>query len=68
MQPVTSSTISHIGHDPNLNRLTIKFHNGGTYSYDGVSADEHKALLNAPSVGKHFAAHVRPKYKATKHI
>jgi hypothetical protein len=66
MQPVKSSTISHVGHDPDLNRLTIKFNSGGTYTYDGVSAEEHKALLEAPSIGKHFAANIRQKYKGVR--
>ena len=66
MQEVKSSSISHIHHDSQLKQLTVKFANGGTYTYDGVSADEHKALMESPSIGKHFAAHVRPKYKGKK--
>lgn len=67
MQEVTSSLISHVHHDPATNRLTVKFHNGGvTYDYDGVTADEFQTMMTAPSVGKHFGQHIRPKYKGVK--
>lgn len=66
MQEVKSSTISHIGHDPQTNQLSVKFNNGGTYVYDGVSSEEHKALMESPSIGKHFAANIRNKYKGVK--
>jgi KTSC domain len=61
MKEVKSGSISHVGYDPQTSQMTIKFHNGGTYTYEGVSEAEHKALLEAPSIGKHFTQHVRNK-------
>lgn len=66
MQEVNSSTISHIGHDQATNTLTISFKNGGTYTYEGVPAEEHAKLMSAPSIGKHFMANIRSKYKGVK--
>ncbi len=66
MQDVKSSTMSHIGHDLESQTLTIRFHNGATYAYSGVSPEEHQALVNASSIGKHFMAHIRDKYKGKR--
>lgn len=66
LKPVSSSSISHVGHDPQTQTLTVKFANGGLYHYDGVPASEHDALMSAPSVGKHFAERIRNKYSARK--
>jgi hypothetical protein len=63
---VKSSTISHVGYDSDTKDLTVTFHHGGTYLYKGVTPEEHEALINAPSVGKHFHANIRPKYTGAK--
>jgi hypothetical protein len=65
LAPLNSTMLTHIGHDPIANRLTVIFKNGGTYHYAGVSADEHKALLSAGSIGRHFQQHIRSKKAAT---
>lgn len=58
MTPVTSSLIKSIGYE-NGNML-IEFNNGKTYSYTGPKVQEHyNALIAAPSIGKHFLAHVK---------
>lgn len=57
--PVASTSITEVGHDPITNTLEVKFANGGIYSYDGVTAAHYDALLKAPSLGKHFQAHIR---------
>lgn len=67
MQPVNSSTISHVAHDAVAKTLTVRFHNGTTYTYPDVTADEHLALLAAPSIGKHFGTHIRSKHKGVRH-
>lgn len=66
MKPVDSSTIHSVGHDPATKVLHVKFHHGGTYTYHGVTADDHKAMVKAASVGKHFHANIRGKYKTVK--
>lgn len=43
--------------------LTIEFHSGGVYQYYGVPHSEYSALLNAPSHGKYFHAHIKNRYR-----
>jgi hypothetical protein len=61
---VNSTSIKSIGHDPATQTLHVEFHNGKVYEYPGVSAESHAALVTAESIGKHFSAHIRPKYSA----
>ena len=63
MNPVDSSTIQAIGHDANSNELHVQFNSGATYVYTGVDADTHDALLNAPSVGQHFAKNIKGNFE-----
>lgn len=62
MKPVQSSNIRTIGYDAEARRLRIEFGSGKTYAYEGVPAEEHEALIGAPSIGSHFARHIRSKY------
>lgn len=66
MQEVKSSIISHVGYDPAMNELRIRFTRGGEYLYKGVSQEEHAALMAAESIGKHFQAHIRPQHTGAK--
>jgi hypothetical protein len=66
MKPVTSSNIESIGHDPDTNMLAVQFKNGGLYHYHDVDADKHKALISAPSIGKHLYANIRGKHEHSK--
>lgn len=63
---VSSSTISHVAYNDETNELRVTFKHGGTYLYKGVNPETHKALIEAPSVGKHFLAHIRPQYEGVK--
>ena len=54
---VTSSNISHIGHD-GTTTLFIRFHSGKTYEYPAPMAI-YALLAEAESVGKAFHQHVR---------
>lgn len=56
MTPVTSSNIESIGHDGT--HTHVRFKSGGMWKYP-TTLDEHTALLNAESVGKHFHANVK---------
>lgn len=58
MKPVNSKAIAAIGHDAETNTLHVQFHSGGTYQYPDVSAAEHAAFVNAPSIGAHFSSHI----------
>jgi hypothetical protein len=70
--PIESSSIKSIGHDET--GLEVEYKNGGVYHYPGVSKDEHRDLMAAPSVGSHFAQNIRnakdehgnQKYRAIK--
>ncbi len=60
MQSVTSSNIAAIGYEGD--KLEIQFNNGRTYRYHEVPQEVADALLNADSVGKYFAAHIKNQY------
>lgn len=65
--PVSSSAIRAIGYDEDERTLHVEFASGQRYEYPGVDPEEHQALLSAPSVGAHFASHIRPHYHGRKH-
>lgn len=68
MRPMPgSSTISEMGYDHDAKQLFIRFKSGGLYSYADVPPEMHEALTSAKSVGTHFHAHVRGKFKHKKH-
>lgn len=66
LTPVQSSNIEAIGHDPVTNELHVKFKTGATHIYAGVTAEQHDAMRDAESVGKHFHAHVKGKFESRK--
>lgn len=66
MQPVDSSQIESIGHDPATGTLAVKFKSGGLYHYHDVPASKYADLLKAESVGKFLHAHVKPAHPFTK--
>jgi hypothetical protein len=67
MQTIDNSTnIQAIGYDPAERRLRVVFKNSGTYDYEDVPPETHHALMKADSVGKHFCAHIKPQFKASK--
>lgn len=61
MREVSSSQVSHIGHDPETSTMHVKFHRGGTYEYSNVTADECAALMNCSSIGSSLRAAVAGK-------
>ena len=64
MSGVKSSQIESIGHMGDT--LAVKFKNGGTYHYRGVSTDDFTALQKAESLGSHFSKHIRSKFQGVK--
>jgi len=54
MEPVRSSNIAEIGHDPSTNTLRVKFVGGRTAEYPGVTSEQHAALMGAHSIGSHL--------------
>lgn len=63
---VKSSNIESIAHDPDKNLLHVKFKNGSTYEYEGVSKEHHEALMSAKSIGSHIHQHIKPKFACKK--
>lgn len=64
MSGVKSSQIDSIGHHGET--LAVKFKNGGTYHYEGVTAAQFAAMQKANSVGSYLHQHIKPKHKFTK--
>lgn len=61
-EPVTSSNLLAVGHDPKTKTLEVEFQSGRVYTYAGVSAQRKTALLKAPSLGSYFHKNVRTSY------
>lgn len=64
---VKSSNIKGIGHDPRTNALEVEFQNGSVWHYLEVTPEEHANLMQAKSIGSHFASFIKP-YKAGKKV
>lgn len=63
-QPVKSTSIVSVGHDGDT--LEVEFTNGAIHTYAGVTPEQYADLLKAPSIGKHFAQHVRAMFPHTR--
>lgn len=64
LEPVNSSNITAIGHDPETDTLHLQFSSGKTYAYSHIERDQYEALMGAESIGSHFAKHIRSKHPA----
>lgn len=66
-QPVESSNIRSIGHDPAASELEIEFTDGSIHAYPGVSAYEHARLMigvgTDGSIGRYFHRFIKPRYE-----
>lgn len=61
---VNSTALSAIGYDRRRRVLEARFRSTGRiYHYFDVPASEFQKLLAAPSIGRHFNAHIRPHYR-----
>ena len=60
--PIESKMIAQIGYDEETQVLGIQFANGAIYEYDSIPLEQHEALLNSTSVGKHFNTHIKPQH------
>lgn len=54
-----SSQISTVYYDNNNRRLYVVFNKGNVYSYEHVSAQEHRDMINAESIGSYFHKHIK---------
>lgn len=64
LDPVESSQIAAIGHDPATNRLAIQFKSkkgpGSIYQYQNFTAEDFAEFKGAESLGAHFGQHIKP--------
>jgi hypothetical protein len=54
-----SESIKAIGYEPTTRELHVQFHSGATYSYPGITPEQHTAFVNADSKGRHFQSFIR---------
>lgn len=59
MQPVSSSQIQSMGHDPETSSMRVQFHNGAEYEYQGVPAEVFESVSGSGSVGAAFNAEIK---------
>jgi hypothetical protein len=59
---VSSSVIESVAHDPQTEKMEVKFHTGALYRYHSVPEEDHAEFVNAKSVGVHFNNFVRGEY------
>ncbi|MEO8296335.1 MAG: KTSC domain-containing protein [Burkholderiales bacterium] len=58
-----SSNITSTAYHAGTSTLVVTFSSGKQYAYKGVTQEEMDALLEAPSIGAHFAAVIRSRHK-----
>ncbi|WP_339865070.1 KTSC domain-containing protein [Paremcibacter congregatus] len=66
IQPVNSSNVASVGYDTDSATLQVEFLNGGIYQYFDVPQTVYLALVNADSVGKYLATHIKGHYRYSK--
>lgn len=54
-----SSNIAAVGYDSQRELMRIRFRDGSEYEYSNVDDVTFAELVGAPSIGVHFAAHIR---------
>lgn len=59
---LNSSLIQAVAHDPPTGDLTLQFHNGPRFLYQGVSEHLADHLAQADSPGKFFHAFIKPNF------
>lgn len=61
--PLKSSNIEGAHYDEASQTLTVKFKNGGRYSYGGVVKEHYDGLMGAESAGSYFHKTIKGAYK-----
>jgi hypothetical protein len=59
---VSSSNLASVGYDGTISVLEVEFHSGAVYQYFDVPEQHYTGLINAPSAGQYFNAHVKGHY------
>jgi hypothetical protein len=60
--PVSSSNVSSIGYDPDIQTLEVEFLNGGTYQYMNVPQNVFDELMVSSSKGSYLSRNVKNLY------
>ena len=55
-----SSAVSRVSYNASLQRLSVAFRSGATYTFDGVSRQKFSALKRASSVGRFINKNLKP--------
>ena len=61
-----SAVIRRIDYDEASRELRVTFTSGDLYAYDEVPPEAYEAFRGAFSKGRHFAAHVRDRYRCRR--
>jgi len=67
MEPVESSNVKAVGHDPATSTLRVEFHKGGIFDYEGVTSEKHAAFMASASKGSHLHKHIRSAHLCKKY-
>ncbi|RIX27522.1 KTSC domain-containing protein [Amnibacterium setariae] len=62
--PVRSSALRAVGYDFETSTLEVEFASGGVYDYEDVPPEAALQLLEADSLGRHLAEHIRGAYRS----
>jgi len=60
--PVQSSNVEAVAYSPESETAYVRFLNGSTYAYKGVSANAYENLRKAASVGSHLNSYFKNVY------
>lgn len=63
MVSVRSSHLKSVGYNPTARTMAVKFNDGGTYHYYGVTPNTHDQFMAAPSKGKFFRRAIKGRYR-----
>lgn len=64
LEPITSSFIEAAGYDAETKIMAVRFKNGATWHYHGVSQDEFSQFQGARSRGTFFHEQIRGKHRS----
>jgi hypothetical protein len=65
-ESVESSVFTSAAYRTDAQQLYLRFRDGDIYRYFDVPAQEHKAFLAGESKGRHFAQHIRNRFRCEK--
>ena len=64
--PVESSHIVSAAYDPRTQTMELKFKNGSTYRYKGVSQDHYQGFMDSDSKGDYHHQNIKNAFESTK--